>query len=137
MLLIFHVSGGLAGTVAEFLGDRVGATLQDTSTYQCPWGSAGTADRWCSCRWCAVTGSAGRKVGLHVQACDDPTVQGKLGSLIPSQAVPEEFGQAPHLMNDGLLYLLGAVVGQIQQDREPDGVFDQGADDVPVRRPAD
>ena len=84
-----------------------------------------------------------RAVGIteihgHVQCGGDPFVQGELRSLVPCQAVPEELGQALHLVDDGLLDVFGVVsVGQVQQDREPGGALHERADGVLVARAGD
>ena len=60
------------------------------------------------------------EVDGHVQRGADPFVQGEFRSLVPGQAVAQEFGQVLHLVDDGLLDVFGVVpVGQVQQDREP------------------
>ena len=65
----------------------------------------------------------------HVQRGADPFVQGGFRSLVPGQAVAQEFGQALHLVDDGLPDVFGVVpVGQVQQDREPGGALDERAD---------
>ena len=74
----------------------------------------------------------------HVQARADLLVQGEFRTLVPGRRVAQEPGQVPHLADDGLLDLACVVpVGQVQQDREPGGAFDQGADGAPVRRTGD
>ena len=56
-------------------------------------------------------------------------MQGEFRSLVPGQAVAQEFGQVLHLVDDGLLDVFGVVpVGQVQQDREPGGALDERAD---------
>lgn len=69
------------------------------------------------------------EVDGHVQRGADPFVQGEFRSLVPGQAVAQEFGQVLHLVDDGLLDVFGVVpVGQVQQDREPGGALDERAD---------
>lgn len=69
------------------------------------------------------------EVDGHVQRGADPFVQGEVRSLVPGQAVAQEFGQVLHLVDDGLLDVFGVVpVGQVQQDREPGGALDERAD---------
>ncbi len=66
----------------------------------------------------------------------DPFVQGEFRSLVPGQAVAQEFGQVLHLVDDGLLDVFGVVpVGQVQQDREPGGALDERADGALLRLP--
>lgn len=69
------------------------------------------------------------EVDGHVQRGADPFVQGEFRSLVPGQAVAQEFGQVLHLVDDGLPDVFGVVpVGQVRQDREPGGALDERAD---------
>ena len=81
-------------------------------------------------------GSAGRRSRRPCQRGADPFVQGEFRSLVPGQAVAQEFGQVLHLVDDGLLDVFGVVpVGQVQQDREPGGALDERADGALLRLP--
>ena len=129
LLAWFHEPEGFAWPVVEFLGDRVEVVLRVD-------GWVGAFGEVLAQEPVGVLVGAALPRGVrvaevdgHVQRGADPFVQGEFRSLVPGQAVAQEFGRVLHLVDDGLLDVFGVVpVGQVRQDREPGGTLDGRAD---------
>ena len=128
LLAWFHEPEGFAWPVVEFLGDRVEVVLRVD-------GWVGAFGEVPAQEPVGVLVGAALPRGVRVAEVDglqrgaDPFVQGEFRSLVPGQAVAQEFGRVLHLVDDGLPGVFGVVpVGQVQQDREPGGALDERAD---------
>lgn len=129
LLAWFHEPEGFAWPVVEFLGDRVEVVLR-VDGWVGAFGEVPAQEPVGVLVGAALPrGVRVAEVDGHVQRGADPFVQGEFRSLVPGQAVAQEFGQVLHLVDDGLPDVFGVVpVGQVRQDREPGGALDERAD---------
>ena len=129
LLAWFHEPEGFAWPVVEFLGDRVEVVLR-VDGWVGAFGEVPAQEPVGALVGAALPrGVRVAEVDGHVRRGADPFVQGEFRSLVPGQAVAQEFGQVLHLVDDGLPGVFGVVpVGQVQQDREPGGALDERAD---------